>query len=116
MMELLILKSPPNQVRLTKPLRSAAMRGPTPKPLVSDGPWAVTEPLLPNESPKPENGGPCMNDRVVLTGVPFVPEAGVPWEMVLQGVGRGLVGHGLLAVTRGAPPGRGPQAGALRTV
>ena len=89
MMERLMPKSLPKGVRLTKPLHSSAMRDPTPKPLVSDGPWALTEPLLPKELPKPEGGRARMDDRGVLTGVPFVLETGVPRGMVPQGIGCG---------------------------
>jgi transposase len=69
-------------VSLTKPLIGYAEA--VPKLLVTDQLWAVVEPLLPKESPKPKGGRPRVNDRAVLTGILFVLKRGIPWEMLPQ--------------------------------
>ena len=38
------------------------------KPLVGDELWAVVEPLLPQEPPKPKGGRPRISDRAALSG------------------------------------------------
>ncbi len=53
-----------------------------PKPLVTDELWALVEPLLPEEPPKPKGGRPRVDDRAALTGILFVLETGIPWEML----------------------------------
>ena len=53
-----------------------------PKPLVTDGLWAVVEPLLPEEPPKPKGGRPRVDDRAALTGILFVLKSGIPWQML----------------------------------
>ena len=63
------------------------------KTLVTDELWAVVEPLLPPESPKPKGGRPRINARAVLAGILFV----VPQKMSLQSKGILLVGYLLLA-------------------
>ena len=60
-----------------------------PKPLVTDEPWAVVEPLLPRQRPKPKGGRPRIDDRAALTGVLFVLKSGIPWEMLPQEMGCG---------------------------
>ena len=60
-----------------------------PKPLVTDELWAFVEPLLPKEPPKPKGGRPRVDDRAALTGILFVLKAGVPREMLPQGMGCG---------------------------
>ncbi len=60
-----------------------------PKPLVTDEPWAVVEPLLPRRRPKPKGGRPRIDDRAALTGVLFVLKSGIPWEMLPQEMGCG---------------------------
>ena len=60
-----------------------------PKPLVTDELWAVVEPLLPEEPPKPEGGRPRVDDRAALTGILFVLKSGIPWEMLPQEMGCG---------------------------
>ncbi len=52
------------------------------QPLVSDALWAVIEPLLPPEPPKPKGGRPRVPDRAALTGILFVLRSGIPWEML----------------------------------
>jgi transposase len=59
------------------------------KPLVSDELWAVIEPLLPPEPPKPRGGRPRIPDRAVLTGILFVLKSGIPWQMLPQELGCG---------------------------
>lgn len=54
------------------------------KLLVSNELWAVVEPLLPPEPPKPKGSRPRMSDRAVLTGVLFVLKSGIGWEWLLQ--------------------------------
>ena len=58
-------------------------------PLVSDDLWAVVAPLLPPEPPKPKGGRPRVPDRAALTGIVFVLESGIPWEMLPQELGGG---------------------------
>ena len=60
-----------------------------PKPLVNDELWAVVEPLLPEEPPKPGGGRPRIDDRAALTGILFVLKTGIPWEMLPQEMGCG---------------------------
>ena len=57
------------------------------KPLVSDDLWAVIEPLLPVEPPKPKGGRPRCDDRAALAGIIFVLRSGIPWEMLPRELG-----------------------------
>jgi transposase len=59
------------------------------KPLLTDELWAVIEPLLPPERPKPNGGRPRLSDRAALTGILFVLRTGIPWEMLPQELGCG---------------------------
>ena len=59
------------------------------RPLVPDALWAVVEPLLPPEPPKPKGGRPRLSDRAALTGILFVLQSGIPWEMLPQEMGCG---------------------------
>jgi len=59
------------------------------KPLVPDALWAIIEPLLPAEPPKPKGGRPRIADRACLTGIIFVLRTGIPWEMLPQEMGCG---------------------------
>lgn len=59
------------------------------KPLVSDELWAVIEPLLPPELPKPHGGRPRLPDRAVLTGILFVLKSGISWELLPTELGCG---------------------------
>ena len=60
-----------------------------PKPLVTDELWAVVEPLLPEDPPRPKGGRPRVGDRAALTGILFVLKTGIPWEMLPQEMGCG---------------------------
>ena len=57
------------------------------RPLVSDALWAVVEPLLPPEPPKPKGGRPRLPDRAALTGILFVLQPGIPSEVLPQEMG-----------------------------
>ena len=59
------------------------------QPLVSDGLWAVIEPLIPPEPPKPKGGRPRVSDRAALTGILFVLRSGTPWELLPAEMGCG---------------------------
>jgi transposase len=59
------------------------------KELVSDELWEIIEPLLPDEPPKPNGGGPRIDDRAALTGIVFVLKSGIPWEMLPKEMGCG---------------------------
>src|SRR5918997_3897214 len=60
-----------------------------PNLLVTDELWAVVEPLLPPESPKPKGGRPRVPDRAAFTGILFVLKTGIPWEMLPPEMGCG---------------------------
>src|ERR687893_689594 len=60
-----------------------------PNLLVTDELWAVVEPLLPPQSPKPKGGRPRVPDRAAFTGILFVLKTGIPWEMLPQEMGCG---------------------------
>ena len=59
------------------------------KSQVSDELWAVVEPLLPPEPPKPKGGRPRVPDRAALAGIVFVLRSGIPWEMLPPEMGCG---------------------------
>jgi transposase len=59
------------------------------KPLVSDELWAIVEPLIPPEPPKPKGGRPRVPDRAALTGILFVLKTGIPWEWLPRELGCG---------------------------
>ena len=59
------------------------------KPLLSDDLWAVVEPLLPPDPPKPRGGRPRVPDRAALTGILFVLRSGIPWPMLPPEMGCG---------------------------
>jgi len=59
------------------------------KPLLPDEWWAIVEPLLPPDPPKPNGGRPRVPDRAALTGIIVVLKSGIPWEMLPQEMGRG---------------------------
>lgn len=57
--------------------------------LVSDELWAIVEPLLPPDPPKPKGGRPRVESRKALTGILFVLRTGLPWEYLPQEMGCG---------------------------
>ena len=59
------------------------------KTLVSDELWAIVEPLLPKEPPKPKGGRPRVPDRAALTGIIVVLKTGIPWEYLPKEMGCG---------------------------
>jgi len=59
------------------------------QPLVTDGLWAVIEPLLAKRAPRPKGGRPMVADRAALTGILFVLKTGIPWEYLPQEMGCG---------------------------
>ena len=58
-------------------------------PLVPDRIWAIVEPLLPPEPPKPKGGRPRVPARQVLGGILFVLRSGIPWQMLPREMGSG---------------------------
>ncbi|VVE84461.1 transposase [Pandoraea sputorum] len=61
------------------------------KPILDDQLWALIEPLLPPPKPRRARypGRKPLNDRAVLTGILFVLQSGIPWEMLPQEMGCG---------------------------
>lgn len=59
------------------------------KTLVTDELWAVVEPLLPPETPKPKGGRLHIEARAILAGILFVLKTGIPWEMLPKEMGYG---------------------------
>jgi len=59
------------------------------KQLVSDGLWAVIEPLLPKQRRRRKGGRPPIPNRAALTGILFVLQTGIPWEYLPQEMGCG---------------------------
>jgi transposase len=61
-----------------------------PKPLLDDRLWAIIEPLLPRKRRRKRYPGrPPLSDRQVLTGILFVLQSGIPWEMLPKEMGCG---------------------------
>jgi transposase len=54
------------------------------KTLLSDALWAIIEPLIPCDPPKPKGGRPRVPARQVLTGILFVLKTGIQWEWLPQ--------------------------------
>ena len=60
------------------------------RPLVPDELWEVIQPLLPRHRARPgKRGRPPVDDRACLTGIVFVLQSGIPWEMLPQEMGCG---------------------------
>lgn len=58
--------------------------------LVDDGLWSVIEPLLPVKLRRHRYPGrKRLDDRLALTGILFVLQTGIPWEMLPQEMGCG---------------------------
>ena len=60
------------------------------KPLVTDDLWETIEPLLPGRKYRPgKRGRPPVDDRAALTGIVFVLQSGIPWNMLPREMGCG---------------------------
>lgn len=61
------------------------------KPLLDEELWALIAPLLPPPKPRRAKypGRKALDDRAVLTGILFVLQSGIPWEMLPQEMGCG---------------------------
>ncbi len=59
------------------------------RPLVSDELWAIVEPLLPVQPPRPDGGRPRVPDRACLAGILFILKTGCPWEYLPREMGAG---------------------------
>src|SRR5215831_17948039 len=61
------------------------------KPILNDELWALIEPLLPPPKSRRARypGRKPQDDRAVLTGILFVLQSGIPWEMLPQEMGCG---------------------------
>ncbi len=57
--------------------------------MVSDEPWSLIEPLLPEQAPKLVEGRPRVPDRQALCGILFVLHTGIQWELLPQELGFG---------------------------
>ena len=57
--------------------------------MVSDEWWAVIEPLLPKEAPRPKGGRKRIERRAVLEGILYVLRTGIPWQLLPQELGWG---------------------------
>lgn len=58
--------------------------------LVDDGLWLAIEPLLPVKPRRQRYPGrKQLDDRLALTGILFVLQTGIPWEMLPQEMGCG---------------------------
>ncbi|VWD55184.1 Insertion element IS402 [Burkholderia lata] len=61
------------------------------KPILDDELWSLIQPLLPPPKPRRTRypGRKPLDDRAVLTGILFVLQSGIPWEMLPQEMGCG---------------------------
>lgn len=61
------------------------------KPILDDELWALIQPLLPPAKPRRARypGRKPLEDRALLTGILFVLQTGIPWEMLPQEMGCG---------------------------
>jgi transposase len=59
------------------------------KQILPDELWAVLQPLVPKDPPKPKGGRPRVSDRAALTGILFVLRTGIPWEYLPKEMGCG---------------------------
>src|SRR5436190_5967386 len=61
-----------------------------PKPLVTDDLWESIAPRLPrHKARRGKRGRPPVDDRSALTGIVFVLQSGIPWNMLPQEMGCG---------------------------
>lgn len=73
----------PLSYRLANPYRSETRMA---RELVDDGLRAVVQPLLPVPRRRTRHPGrKRLEGRRVLTGILFVPQSGIPWEMCCPG-------------------------------
>ena len=60
------------------------------KPLVTDDLWETIRPLLPRRKARPgRRGRPPGDDLAALTGIVFVLQSGIPWNMLPREMGCG---------------------------
>ena len=59
------------------------------KPLLPDELWALIEPLVPPDPPRPKGGRKRIGNRCCLTGILLVLKTGMPWEYLPQELGCG---------------------------
>jgi len=61
------------------------------KPILDDELWALIQPLLPPPKARRARypGRKPLDDRAVLTGILFVLQSGIPWEMLPKEMGCG---------------------------
>jgi transposase len=61
------------------------------KPILDAELWTLIQPLLPPPKPRRPRypGRKPLDDRAVLTGILFVLQSGIPWEMLPQEMGCG---------------------------
>lgn len=61
------------------------------KPILDDELWGLIEPVLPPAKVRRARypGRKPLDDRAVLTGILFVLQSGIPWEMLPQEMGCG---------------------------
>lgn len=58
--------------------------------LVDDALWEIVEPLLPPPAPRKSPAGrKRLDERRVLTGILFILQSGLPWEMLPREMGCG---------------------------
>ena len=61
-----------------------------PEPLVPDELWKTIEPFLPrHKARRGKRGRPPVDDRAALTGIVFVLQSGIPWNMLPREMGCG---------------------------
>ena len=61
-----------------------------PRPLVPDDLWEAISPLLPrHKARRGKRGRPPVDDRAALTGIVFVLQSGIPWNMLPREMGCG---------------------------
>lgn len=48
--------------------------------VVSDKLWALVEPRLPKQPPRPKGDRPPLDEHKALTGIVFALRTGIPWE------------------------------------
>lgn len=60
------------------------------KPLVPDELWETIQPLLPKHKAQAgKRGRPPVDDRAALTGIVFVLQTGIPWNLLPAEMGCG---------------------------